>query len=93
MATRIRRLPERPTREERAQWMGHVDRKYRTTEEWYESHDPYYLANVASATDTIMLLLDNLSEKRLFSPNSLPNHRLNIIENPIKNNELDVKIG
>jgi integrase len=73
MATRVRRVDGIPvSREERATWMGHVDPYHRTTEAWYESVDPDYLLNPARATDAIMLRLDQLAKRSLFSPNSRP---------------------
>jgi integrase len=93
MPTRVRRLPDPPPREERSTWMGHVDPKHRTTEEWYESFDPYYLAKTAKAVDQVMLALDVFTGKRLFSPNSLPGTGLAVVGKPSDDRGLDEKTG
>ena len=92
MATRVRRVPEpiRPRREERSAWMGHVHPHHRTTEEFYESFDPYYLANAAKATDAILETLNQLTKRSLFSPNSLPRSGLDVINTSNENNSLQV---
>ncbi len=81
MATRIRRLPEgiRPTREERAAWLGHVDPHHRTTEEWYESHDPHYLEQCRKGIDAVMAQLNLISPKSLFAPNAVQGTGLTVI--------------
>ena len=85
MATRIRSVDGIPvSREERAAWMGHVDPHHRTTEAWYESQDPDYLVNAARATDAIMLRLDQLSRKTVFSPNSRPTTGLTLLKSQLK---------
>lgn len=80
MNTRAMRVPAdiRPDREERATQMGHADQRFRTTMT-YEHFDPDYLVKCAKATDAIMLVLDNLSTKRLFAPNSLPSRGLTVV--------------
>lgn len=80
MATRVRRVPGfQVTREERAQWLGHVDKGHRQTE-WYERHDPDFLENAAAATDAIMAELDSYCEKSLFAPGSVKGSRMTVIE-------------
>jgi integrase len=81
MATRVRRVEGIPVeREQRAAWMGHTDPHYRTTEQWYESHDPDHLVNVARAIDAIMLRLDQIGSKTVFSPNSRPSSGLVLLK-------------
>lgn len=70
----------RPDREERAVWMGHFDPRFRTTLV-YEHYNPDHLVKCMKATDSILRMLDNLSGKSLFSPKSLPNAGLTIVEN------------
>ena len=81
MATRIRRLPEgvRPAREERAAWLGHVDPHHRTTEEWYESHDPHYLEKCRQGVDAIMTQLNLISPRSLFAPNAIQGTGLTVV--------------
>lgn len=75
MATKVRTvLGVTVPREERAMWMGHVDPIHRTTQKWYETFDADYLVNAMHATDAIMLRLDQLSSKPLFSPDMRPSH-------------------
>ncbi|MGE5510269.1 MAG: tyrosine-type recombinase/integrase [Bacteroidota bacterium] len=81
MATRVRRVEGiQVPREERAIWMGHVDPNYRTTERWYESQDPDYLVNVTRAVDAIMLHLDQLTNRTLFSPEMHPTSGLTLLK-------------
>ena len=85
MATRVRSVDAiQVSREERAAWMGHVDPHHRTTEAWYESQDPDYLVSAARATDAIMVRLDQLSRKTLFSPNSRPTAGLTLLKSQVK---------
>src|SRR5208337_4605713 len=81
MATRIRRLPEamRPTREERAAWLGHVDPHHRTTEEWYESQDPHYLEQCSKGIDSLMSQLNLISPCPLFAPNAIVGTGLTVV--------------
>jgi integrase len=81
MATRVRRVEGIPvSREERANWLGHVDQKHRTTERWYESLDPDYLVNPARATDAILARLDQLARVSLISPIVRPNTGLVLLK-------------
>lgn len=82
MNTRAMRVPQdiRPDREERATWMGHFDPRFKTTMH-YEHFNPDHLAKCMRATDSIMHVLDNLSGKSLFSPNSIPRQGLSVVEN------------
>lgn len=86
MNTRTMRVPRdiRPDREERAIQMGHFDPRFKTTMT-YEHFDPDHLALCMKATDAIMLMLDKLTRKSLFTPNSLPNAGLAVVENKGKN--------
>jgi hypothetical protein len=69
ISTRIRRVDGLTVaREERARWLGHTDPNCRTTEQWYETHDPDYLENVRQAIDAVMLRLDRLSTRPLIPP-------------------------
>ena len=69
MATKIRAVPNCPvSREERAEWLGHIDQKHRTTQEWYETFDPDYLEAPARATEAILRMIDAHSRRRLFAP-------------------------
>lgn len=78
-ATRVRRVSGwTVTREERAQWLGHVDRGHRQTE-WYEKHDPDYLENVAGAIDAIMTELDQHTARSLWAPGSVAGGRLTVV--------------
>jgi hypothetical protein len=73
MATRIRRVPgiEVP-REQRAEWMGHVDQADRTTEAWYERLDEDHLVEAARATDAVVDRLSALMRSwRLTAPTSI----------------------
>jgi integrase len=66
MATRIRRIDGvRVSSEERARWMGHIDPNFRTTQKWYESFDPNYLASAAQATDALMTMLNKKTKRKL----------------------------
>lgn len=65
MSTRVRRIPGvTVTREERAQWLGHKDKKHATTEDWYETFDPEFLDAPRRATDAILRLLGTLCRAR-----------------------------
>ncbi len=65
MSTRCRRVPGvTVTREERAQWLGHKDKKHSTTEDWYETFDPEFLDAPRRATDAILRLLGTLCRVR-----------------------------
>lgn len=62
MSTRVRRVPSATvTREERAQWLGHKDKKNTTTEDWYETFDPEFLDAPRRATDAILGLIGLLT--------------------------------
>lgn len=90
-ATRIRRVPGwQVTREERSQWMGHVDRAHRQTE-WYERHDPDYLENVAGAIDAIMAELDTYCTRSLFAPGAVAGSRLSVVSQPSTKENYDGK--
>lgn len=79
MATRVRRVPGwSVTREERAQWLGHVDKGHRQTE-WYEKHDPDFLENVAGAINAIMSELDQHCARSLWAPGSVAGGRLTVV--------------
>jgi integrase len=71
------------SREQRAEWMGHVDPDNRTTEEWYETFDPDYLEAPRRATDAIMQKLHSLAKRSLFAPNMSPNQGLTIVSKPM----------
>ncbi len=82
MNTRAMGVPAdiRPDREERAIWMGHFDPRFRTTLA-YEHRNPDHLVKCMKATDSILRMLDRISGKPLFSPNSLPSAGLTVVEN------------
>ena len=82
MNTRTMSVPTdiRPDREERAIWMGHFDPRFRTTLV-YEHRNPDHLAKCMKATDSILRMLDQISGKSLFSPNTRPSAGLTVIEN------------
>lgn len=67
MATTVRRLCRNVTREQRSIWMGHVVREGSRTTDNYEADDPEYLADVALATDYVMLQLQDHCERKLFA--------------------------
>jgi integrase len=80
MATRIKRVPGiHVDRAERAEWLGHTDQKFRTTEHWYETWDPEYLINALHATDAIMSMLDALTTRALFAPTAVKGSRLSVV--------------
>jgi integrase len=54
MATSVRRLCRRVSREQRSRWLGHVVREGSRTTDWSEAYDPEYLADVALATDFVV---------------------------------------
>lgn len=65
MSTRSQRVDGVPvSREERAKWLGHKDKKHRTTEDWYETFDPLYLDQPKRATDAILRTLGLLCKVR-----------------------------
>lgn len=69
MSTRVRRVPSATvTREERAQWLGHKDKKNTTTEDWYETFDPEFLDAPRRATDAILALIGLLTRVRSAIP-------------------------
>jgi integrase len=84
MNTRSMRVPQaiRPDREERATWMGHHDERYRTTMT-YEHLDSEYLENAAKAADAIMQMLDKLTAKALFAPNTV-RRGLHVVESELE---------
>lgn len=85
MATRVRRVSGiTVAREQRAAWMGHVDPQHRTTEHWYESHDPDYLEDVRRAIDAIMLELDSLATVSLLAPGAVAGTRLALLKSETK---------
>jgi integrase len=70
MATRVRKVDGvQVSREQRAEWMGHVDPDHSVTQNWYESFDPDYLEAPAKATDQIIRRLDSMCQRRLWAPN------------------------
>ena len=82
MANRVRRVEGiEVSREERATWMGHTDQDFKTTQAWYEHLDPDYLANVARAIDAVMVRLQQLCKRTLFSPNLRPSTGLVLLKN------------
>jgi len=84
MATNIRNVEGIPvSREQRAQWLGHVDPDHRMTEKWYESYDADFLGAPCRATDAIMDKLHAFSKKALFAPNSLPTTGLRVVSKPL----------
>lgn len=69
MSTRARRVPGvTVTREERAQWLGHKDKKNTTTEDWYETFDPEFLEGPRRATDALLRMLGMLTKVRSTIP-------------------------
>jgi hypothetical protein len=60
--------------------MGQVDPDHSTTQTWYESFDPDYLANAMCATDAIMQRLDQLTKKALFAPNVHPTTNFSVLK-------------
>lgn len=86
MATRVKRVPGvNVDRAERAEWMGHTDQTFRTTQKWYETWDPEYLANPMRATDAIMSMLDGLTKRELFAPNAVRGTNLTVVINDADN--------
>lgn len=85
MATRVRRASIEVPREQRSEWLGHVDPDHRTTERWYESMDEDHLLEAARATDEIVERLDGLMRRwRLVAPAVQAGTRLMIVENDQK---------
>jgi len=81
MATRSRSVPGFPvSREQRAEWMGHLDPTHRTTQGWYESLDPDHLADAAAATDAIMERLARLCRTPIEAPAAADSRLLRVIE-------------
>ena len=81
MATRVRTVDTvAVSREERAAWMGHTDPNHSTTQAWYESFDPDHLVNPMRATDAIMTRLDQLTRRRLVSPDVHPTTNLVVLK-------------
>ena len=81
MATRVRRVDGiGVSREERAEWIGHVDPHHRTTEAWYESLDPDHLLKVWRATDAVILMLSEMTTKKLVSPVQVPWGKLTLLK-------------
>ena len=84
MATNIRNMPGiEVTREQRAEWMGHVDHDNRTTQQWYESFDRDYLELPRLATEAVMQKLHSIAKKSLFAPNLSPNQGLQLVSKPM----------
>lgn len=67
MPTMVKRLCHGVAREQRSLWMGHVVREGSRTTDNYEAFDPEYLADVALATDYVMLQLQAKCARALFA--------------------------
>jgi hypothetical protein len=75
MPTMVKRLCRGVAREQRSLWMGHVVREGSRTTDNYEAFDPEYLADVALATDYVMLQLQAKCTRSLFAIEVLLNPR------------------
>lgn len=65
MSNTVRKIDGVPvSREERGKWLGHKDKKNRTTEDWYEAFDPEFLEQPKRATDAILKQLGMLCRVR-----------------------------
>jgi integrase len=79
MATECRRVKPPVSREQRAQWLGHVvDRGNRTTDA-YEKFDPEYLADCAHATETIIAQLQRHTRRLLYARKPRAKTRLRMV--------------
>lgn len=67
MATTVRRLARGVTREQRSLWLGHAVREGSRTTDNYEAFDPEYLADVALATDYVLLQVQWHCQRLLFA--------------------------
>jgi hypothetical protein len=85
MSTRVRSIGTvQVSREDRAKWLGHLDPEFSTTEKWYESLDPDYLADPMRATDAIMVRLGQLTRRTLVSPDVHPTSNLVLLKSQAK---------
>ena len=73
MADQTRTLFRMVSREQRSLMLGHAVREGSETTEYYESGDPWALADVALATDCIMTLLGERTAQATFSAETLLN--------------------
>jgi hypothetical protein len=73
MADQTRTLFRMVSRERRSLMLGHTVKEGSETTDYYESGDPWALADVALATDCIMTLLAGRTERSLFAVDSLLN--------------------
>lgn len=76
MATRVRALEDiRVGVEQRSAWLGH---SRGDTTSWYESFDPEFLRECALATERVICMLDDLTERRLV-PKSVRDKGLKVV--------------
>src|SRR5262245_61648190 len=71
MADQTRTLFRMVSREQRSLMLGHTAKEGSETTDYYESGDPWALADVALATDCIMTLLSERTERPLFAVDAL----------------------
>ena len=71
MADQTRTLFRMVSREQRSLMLGHAVKEGSETTDYYESGDPWALADVALATDCIMTLLAERTERPLFAVDAL----------------------
>jgi hypothetical protein len=71
MADQTRTLFRMVPREQRSLMLGHTVKEASETTDYYESGDPWALADVALATDCIMTLLAERTERPLFAVDAL----------------------
>lgn len=82
MATKVRAVPGIDvSREQRAEWLGHLDPEHNTTQGWYESMDADYLLAPALATDGVLAHLNTLTRRSLVAPGAVAGSRLVVVGN------------
>jgi hypothetical protein len=87
MATKCRAVAGvEVSREQRAEWLGHLDPRHRTTQGWYETLDADFLLEPALATDAILAQLNALCKTGLVAPTGGVSNRFRIVENDKRQN-------